>query len=786
MTTGALAGDGDKGMVTFKVDPDVRNFTVTEDHNSGGGGWIHSGTVINNVTGDADKIDPLDTVDFYNYRNATIKINKDFFDGVDTDDLEGVKFNLSKVTVPDPQPAQPGDMTTDSGGMATWTVKPGTYKLTEMPDLNGDGISDFKQGLMINSWAFKHPNGDPFGVTPSGTYGEMWTITVTSDQDPIATIVNTIKGSIHGNKFKDFAAIGNPNGQLDPGEGGLQDVKFTIQYFVRSTVLANTGSTVVEIWEDYTKPDQGSMTYSDKNGNFWFTGLEPGKRYRVYEAMPAGGYTEGEAKNIDLDNDGELDVHGYTMPSVLLAAQEYVAKAGDTIHVMDGVDESDPFPEPTMTRPDPGNDGLPPIAAENGSPWDVDANGELSPEEIAWATDSQALKDWYWTGLGGDYEVVVGGPLQFGNYKPRVDIKVTKWHDHEANGQGGNDTLLDGIDFTLSKGSESQTKTTGALAGDGDKGMVVFKVDPDVRDFTLTEDLNSGGGDWIHSSRVITNNTGDANKIDPGDTVDDYNYRNATIKVNKSFFDGLDTDLFDGIDFRLENGLSGNAKIDSTKTTGDDGSGMILWTIKPGAYSVTENPDINGDGISDFLQDLVIWSEEVKDAASSSGDGPVWMITVDSDQDAKLNVTNTILGSIHGFKYEDFNGNGVYDPGEFNDLNGNGNLDPGEGADPTDFQLEYFDGIYFEPSSEVPLERWVPQGEPETSDDKGYFWFTELDPGKRYRVVELESNFRDWEGGETANGGPWDGSADTLIWAMDDVLLAGQEFVPGPGVVFEV
>ena len=140
------------------------------------------------------------------------------------------------------------------------------------------------------------------------------------------------------------------------------------------------------------------MTYSDKNGNFWFTGLEPGKRYRVYEAMPAGGYTEGEAKNIDLDNDGTLDVHGYTMPGVLLAAQEYVAKAGDTIHVMDGVEENDPFPEPTLVHPDPGNDGLPPIAAENGSPWDVDADGVLTQNEIDWATESQALKDWYWTG----------------------------------------------------------------------------------------------------------------------------------------------------------------------------------------------------------------------------------------------------------------------------------------------------------------------------------------------------------------------------------------------------
>ena len=179
----------------------------------------------------------------------------------------------------------------------------------------------------------------------------------------------------------------------------------------------------------------------------------------------------------------------WAMPAgtVLLSGQEFVAADGDTIVFHDGVDESDPFfernvlesvedPHPwTDVNPDEDN-------VDEPAPWDEDADGIATPAELAWASDSQALKDWYWDSVkSGDpgfvdtdhnHEFVVPSAtsapkdnpdLNFGNYKPRKQIKVNKREDLNADGdsENGADPLTDGFTITITGGGATASGVTG-------------------------------------------------------------------------------------------------------------------------------------------------------------------------------------------------------------------------------------------------------------------------------------------------------------------------------------
>ena len=114
--------------------------------------------------------------------------------------------------------------------------------------------------------------------------------------------------------------------------------------------------------------------------------------------------------------------------------------------------------------------------------------------------------------------------------------------------------------------------------------------------------------------------------------------------------------------------------------------GMILLEHlppSPNPYTIRELPadeqDHNQDGIPDDVQGLVVVDESTRSFTVTSGsfEADVWL--------------NYIEGSIHGHKFEDVNGNGIFDlPSE----DGQVRITFGEADDPGPFQNEENGFIY--------------------------------------------------------------------------------------------
>ena len=161
-------------------------------------------------------------------------------------------------------------------------------------------------------------------------------------------------------------------------------------------------------------------------------------------------------------------------------------------------------------------------------------------------------------------------------------------------------------------------------------------------------------------------------------------------------------------------------QVGNPAVSGADGK-FSFTNVLPGTYTVTESTatDTNGDKTADNLQDMVLDARVANVTLASVSGGQ----TKDAGQ-----FRDFVLGSIHGFKFQDFNGNGVRDPGE----------SPWQGIKFDLFKLVKQETTLLASNKSVTVYTWTDVGDA-TTDIHGEFWFTGLDPGFYYTVREKEN-----------------------------------------------
>ena len=235
---------------------------------------------------------------------------------------------------------------------------------------------------------------------------------------------------------------------------------------------------------------------------------------------------------------------------------------------------------------------------------------------------------------------------------------------------------------------------------------------------------------------------------------------------------------FEGIDFILTgtDGM-GNAVGPITVTTDSNGD-FDFSGLKPGMYTIVEASitDVDGDGYDDVTglnQDPRVFM-----FTATSGDGQIDAGTW----------TNHVAGSIHGVKFEDLDGDSVFD----RDASGDGVFgDPNveeSGLIGIQFDLYRYEGsstymynTYSAGDCTVTTHEWVFVSS-QFTNVHGEFWFNDLEPGTY--VVRENNGESDWIPSTGQLMGDPNADFDPSTYACGDEINAGE--APGAAGAYDI
>ena len=461
-------------------------------------------------------------------------------------------------------------------------------------------------------------------------------------------------------------------------------------------------------------------TTTDASGMFMFGNLKPGS-YQVAESAATDTNNDGTP---DVQQDMVLDTTGRGSVSVTVVS-DTTRDAGDWANYVYGSIHGYKFHDLDADgRRDAGEPDLANIQFDlykfTGTTTETTASGVVLIH-YNWARQgdatSNAKGEFWFTQLDpGVYEVVevpTGGWMQ-STLQPTVNPNI-----RNINPATSSTAFQIGsrVEYVWEFGAASRVV-------DGMGGPMDGKQDAGEKAFGY----NKGALKIEHLATPNANDIDEnGNDIEPGNINRDLvfgNFKNGKITGFK--FEDVDKDgIYDpAIDRPLANVIMTLSGIDGmgnnvSRSTTTDASGMFMFgNLKPGSYQVAESAatDTNNDGTPDVQQDMVL---------DTTGRGSVSVAAVsDTTRDAGA-WANYVYGSIHGYKFHDLDGDGTLDVGE-PDL-----------AD-IQFDLYKFTGTTTETTASGQVlthYNWARQGDA-TSNAKGEFWFTQLDPGV-YEVVEV-------------------------------------------------
>ena len=604
---------------------------------------------------------------------------------------------------------------TTAGGVMPFLPKPLNVDAAGNPDPGNPADPPLPPGTGIDT-----VNGFPL-ITPDGMPTGLGGPDNTLKADGSNSFEFVVAGSIHGFKFEDLDA----DGAYEPLDGEGPFTAYPVQFELTGDV---DGDGVDETVTTTIDTDPNSPTA----GEFWFTNLFPGD-YTVREVtedlpehiMPS----PNRPTSVDLvvgEGQELVWADGAAMldPAVDPQVEVNVGEAlifGDfikgSIHAFgfEDMDADGNYEPPTDT---PWEDALP------GKKIDLfDEGGVL----IATQTTDATGQVWFEDLIPGVYmlqEDLTAFPGDgLGTIMPSPD----------PDGPGGVPGGADKRTVTVLSGQELVWQD-GAAMGMLEQGQEEVLVD---------------------DGRLIFGNfiKGSIHAFGFEDMDADGNYEPPTDTPWEAALPGKKIDLLDA-----------NGNFITSATT--DGTGQVWFLgLPPGVYMLQEDLtpfDLDGDGSNDNDHIMpspdpdgpggVPGGADKRTVTITSGKELVWqdgaamgMLDVGQEEelvdDGRLIFGNFIKGSIHGFKFNDVNGDGIYDPATE------------AGVPGVTFTLT---GTTFAGQQVGPV--------PTLTDDNGEFWFTFLTPGN-YTVTETVPT----------------GSTPTTPTEYNSDVFSGQELVAFDG-----
>ncbi|MCA9248269.1 MAG: hypothetical protein KDA42_14170, partial [Planctomycetales bacterium] len=497
-------------------------------------------------------------------------------------------------------------------------------------------------------------------------------------------------GSIHGLKFEDS----NANGQFDPGEPPLE------------------GITIELSWTDELGQTQSQSTTTMSDGQYWFENLPPLIEYTVSEIVPLGSTQLTDAPSLIFLG---LDVEWVATQSQaddLIAAGHDPARVeidpllafgnafdgsihglkfedldGDRVH-----DAGEPLLEGVeivlgWTDSAGQSQSQSTFTMANGEYWFEDLEAglaytvtEISPagmtqstlnpapillaSGIEYVANQQQANDLIAAGLDPS-RVVIVPLLAFGNYRS-VTVTGQKFEDLDGDGvKDAGEPGVSGVTIRLF-GTTGAGQNINITTSTGTGGGYSFTgVAPG--NYRVAETVPSG---WNASTATtvgpfaLTSGTTLAG-IDFGNFVRGSIHGHKFEDVNINGVDDTEPRL-EGVRIVLTGQTGAGANVNRTVFTDASGEYEFL-NLNPGTYTVTETPPAGSVATTPVSYNVTVQSREelVAIAGQSNVDaGNPGELRTEVVVGPQLAFGNAFDGSIHGYKFEDIDGDGTWDAGE--------------------------------------------------------------------------------------------------------------------------
>ncbi len=634
--------------------------------------------------------------------------------------------------------------TTDSDGKFKFSgVKPGRdYWVAERAtqDFNNDQVDDISQGLVL----------DGTRIMVSLLSGDMINISALADNDndpstapaPRYQWFNYISGSVHGFKFRDYNRDGTWQESGPNAEPPLEGVTFDLWRFVETQhiTVSNIDRTIYH-WV------KTQSVVSDVHGEYWFTGLRPGK-YTVRENLgtpPVFKQTTSQAQddpNAFVSEDGlvmgeaPITEPGTTSIITVLSQQEYVWRVGKHLMPIDAngnqvIDPSEwqlAYQKAALKYSagfTPGVDYADP--SKKFTPTNPTKNGGLLLGELGGSPSSLIYGNNYVPGAfhGFKFEDVNGN----GRYDGPTSVYV-------ENGEPGISNILVGL-VDANDNIVKQADNTLAIALTAKDSLSTPNVNETGHfwitnlipgNYKLVEFLNGVLVDHDNNSstpKIYIPAKANGSPLFPTPAGESAAARATRLLAESAMISDSNGDKIpDGLQMMYQ------STVHTTMTIG----ALQAHTYTAGGSLMNGQPVlVPGESLSD--PDRLQFTEVFTPSVPNVG-GPARPVN------ANMTIGNYVSGSIHGFKFLDKDANGIYNPVD--------------GTHPNwDMPFEWaLFGLFTDALGTLPAVD--ASGNPiqvAMSDLNGQFWIENIKPGN-YFLIELigRINRNDTDGDGFPNG----------------------------------
>jgi len=682
-------------------------------------------------------------------------------------------WDLTSVVCSDQSPANAIDLSQGENVVCTFTnTKLGSISGYKYEDINGDGqnISDW---VVIPNWIIQ-------------LWQEQNLISSTStDQNGFFSFTNLLNGFYTVKEVVETGWINlTPDSidvTLDVGENDGQNnfVNFEkASITVRKNVLDEFGNEVVDNQVFQVQINGGNTQQISETGNVTYTDLTPGQ-YTISELTPPSGYqlvsiTNGGIVNVQSGQTYEIDVVNKQLPGSITIVKDAIPNAGFNFNFSGDLgsfmldDDSNAtlsnsttfsnlgagtysltenaYSAWTLTNlvcVDPDQETIVDISSRNAS-IDLDFGENITciftnSRRPKIKVKKHVINDNGGTKVAGDFTINVNGPnpsytLFLGSETGRwIYFDPGEYSIDEIEQIGYTKSLSSNCSGTLSYGN---SKTCTITNNDQEGTLIIKKI------------IDGGNKTYTDFSFVVNN---DSLVAFENDGQNELSVNAGTYTITEPTVTGYTTTYDNCTEINISNGGSTTCTITNTRDTGeivvkkiidedgdlqttDDQTPGIDWEIDVDGVSGdaddpnSDSTDLNGEYKTGKIKTGTYSASETQQdgydlvSAVCSDDSSVNSISIEKDEVVTCSFYNTPNGTIHGYKWNDLDGEGDEDLGE-NKLGG------------------WTINLYGWDDEDGDYTNFIKSTSTDSNPgaDFGWYWFTHLFPGD-YKVCEELQN----------------------------------------------